>query len=466
MQQQLTAMDSIFLCLETPEMPGHIGGLSILDPSSHPTDNFDFDGFLEFVAERLALCPRFSWKLQEVPLGLDHPYWVEQESLDLKRHIHSLGVASPGGIREISELASLLFAKPLDRSKPMWEMYFIEGLQGGRVAVLWKVHHCLMDGVSGAGLVELLFDISPIPAKEPLVPVDDANRAGGRVGLLEMAARGLQNAARRPSALMRHCIKAGLQLKDQLQDRGLAGVESAPATPFNGVVGSERAIAWSRVSLERVKELKNELGVTVNDVVLALTADSVRSYLDQRGVLPERSLIAAVPVSIRSEGDKSLGNQVSEIGVLWGTDIEDPIERIYVIHEDARSAKESVQRRVNPLEAMAETLAPGAVRLVAAGAASAAEDMPLPANAVVSNVPMSPVPIYMCGAKIESIVPMSMLAPTQGLNITAVSYCGEMHFGVIADPDLVDSVWEIADAIPKALIELEERASRTPEFSS
>ena len=183
MQQQLTPLDAVFLSLETPEMPGHIGGLAILDPTTHPEEAFDFDTFVEFVAERLVLCPRFSWRLQEVPFGLDQPYWVEHEELDLKDHIQALGVPAPGGMRELSDLAGFLFAGPLDRSRPLWQMYFVEGLQGGRVALLWKVHHSLMDGVSGAGLVEMLFDIDPVPAERPMVPVQDEAEAGQHVGL-------------------------------------------------------------------------------------------------------------------------------------------------------------------------------------------------------------------------------------------------------------------------------------------
>jgi diacylglycerol O-acyltransferase len=465
-QQQLTAMDAVFLSLETPEMPGHIGGLAILDPATHPDEGFDFESFVEFVAERLALCPRFSWRLQEVPFGLDQPYWVEHDELDLKSHIQALAVPSPGGMRELSDLAGFLFAGALDRTRPLWQMYFIEGLQGGRVALLWKVHHCLMDGVSGAGLIELLFDLAPVPAERPLVPVDDEAEAGTHVGLFEMTSRGVRNASRRPFSFLRHASRVGAQLTNQVRNEGIEGIRSAPHTRFNGIVGSRRSIGWSRVSFERVKELKNLLGVTVNDVVLALTSEAVRGYLDARGELPEETLVAAVPVSMRDKGDTSMGNQVSEIGVSWATHVEDPVERILTIHEDAMRAKLTDKaKNVNPLEAMAESLAPGAMQLLARASAGAAKGIPLPANAVVSNVPMSPVPIYMAGARIEGMVPMSLLAPTQGFNITVVSYCGELHFGAIADPNLVDNVWEIADAIPKSLGNLEQAVSEDPRFS-
>ena len=183
----------------------------------------------------------------------------------------------------------------------------------------------------------------------------------------------------------------------------------------------------------------------------------MRNYLAARDALPAESLVAAVPVSIRDADDKSMGNQVSEMGVTWSTDIADPLERLHTINRASTQAKQSGKaRRVNPLEAMAESLLPVAVNMVARLSVGAAEQIPLPSNAVVSNVPTSPVPIYIAGARIDGMVPMSLLAPTQGFNITVVSYCGELHFGLIADPDLVDALWEIADGIPKALGQLEE----------
>jgi WS/DGAT/MGAT family acyltransferase len=459
--QQLSPMDAVFLSLETPEIPGHIGGLAVLDPTSHPEAVFDYETFLEFVAERLPLCPRFGWRLQQVPLGLDEPYWVEHAEHDVSLHIQRVAVPSPGSMAELTDLASYLFARPLDRSLPLWEMFFIEGLQGGRVAMLWKVHHCMMDGVSGAGLVELLFDLQPVPGERPLVSVDERAEAGSNVGWATMAQRAVGNAARRRIAMLKHLRNVGQTLAGQVSSDGASGVGSAPKAPFNGVVGMQRSVATARISLERVKTLKTELGVTVNDVVLALTSDSVRRYLKSRGELPSESLVAAVPVSLRDEGDKSIGNKVSEISVSWSTDIEDPLERVRAIHEDAMRAKSSAKaERLNILGAMAESMAPGTLQLMMRAAAFGADSIPIPANAVVSNVPMSPVPLYIAGARIETMVPMSMLAPTQGFNITVLSYCGDLHFGLIADPNLVDNVHEIADGLPKALVELEAAANR------
>lgn len=466
--QQLTPVDAVFLSMETERNPGHIGGLAVLDPSTHPDACFHFDSFVEFVTERLSLIPRFGWILQEVPFGLDQPYWVDpcangRTPRGVERQIHQIGVPQPGGTKELSELASHLFEGPLDRSRPLWEMYFMEGLQGGRVALLWKVHHAMMDGVSGAGLVEQLFDIAPVPGLRSLVPVDDTAQAGAPVGLGRLAWNGLLNAAVRPPALVKHAVRAGRQVARQVWNDGLESVSLAPPSLFNGAVGPDRAVAWSQLSLERVKTLKSALDVTVNDVVLAITSDSVRRYLSARDALPEASLVAAVPVSIRCQGDTSMGNQISEIGIDWATHIDDPLERIFAIHGDSLRAKQSHKAdAINPVEAMAESLVPGAMQMLAQLTAQAGDNMPLPANVVVSNVPMSPIPLFIGGARIESVVPMSLLPPTQGLNITVVSYCGELHFGLIADPEMVDGLWEIADAIPKALVDLEAAAEAMP----
>lgn len=464
--QQLSPDDAVFLAIETRECPAHIGGLAILDPSTHPEEGFDFDAFVEHVARRIELCPRFTWALQEVPLGLDRPYWLEHGGFDLEDHIHRMALPAPGGQRELAELANLLFPQPLDRARPLWEMTWIEGLQGGRVGLLWKIHHALMDGGSGAGLVELLFDLEPVPAEKPLVAIDDDARGGAPVATATVLSNAVRNGLGRPPAVLRHLSAAGRDLVGRLRSDSPAMPAMAPRTSFNGAVGSRRAIAWSRVSLERVKQLKDRLGVSVNDVALALTSGAVRSYLAGRDELPEESLVAAVPVSLRREGDKALGNQITEVNVAWATDVEDPIERIYAIHDSAAAATTAARSgSFNLPQALAETLVPGALSLMMRATAAQSDQAPLPCNAVVSNVRMSPIPIYVAGAKIESMVPISILAPTQGMNITLISYLGELHFGVVADPERVESVWEVADGIPKALGELEEAAEKDPRFA-
>jgi len=457
--QQLGPLDAIFLSIETAETPTHIGGLALLDPSTG--NDFGFDRFRAFVGERLRLCPRFGWKLQEVPFGMDLPYWVEDGELELERHVHKAAVPQPGGTQEVADLVGYLFARPLHRDRPLWEMFYIEGLQGGRVAMLWKVSHALMDGVSGAGLVDLLFDIEPEPAAQPLVPTDADARAGRKARLGEMLRQSTRNSFKRPGALGRHVRKAVKSAIDERRSGESSVPVETPRVSFNGNVGPRRAVAWTTISLEEVKAAKNALGASVNDVVLGVTGGALRRYLEHNDELPETPLTAMVPISTRDEGDKSLGNQIIDMPVTWATDVADPVARLRVIQ---RATKKLKERKKNPggemIPMLAEGFTPALANLFIRAACASQESTPLVGSAVVSNVPCSPVPLFIAGARIAGMVPMSVLAPTQGLNITVLSYCGDLHFGITVDPELVPEPWLITDGIPKALLELQESISR------
>jgi WS/DGAT/MGAT family acyltransferase len=454
--QQLPALDAVFLSIETPENPTNIGGLALLDPST--TEGYYVDRFQDFVAERIALCPRFSFTVQEVPLGADRPYFVEGGELQIEKHVRRVALPFPGGQHELHDLAGFLFQRQLDRDRPLWEMYFIEGLQGGRCAVLWKMHHCLIDGVSGAGLVEILFDAQPEPGDTPLVPINEKGDIGGPASFGEMLRQGLRNGSERPRALGRHLAAFGSDAIDNLRNKDNKPLD-APRVSFNGSVSAQRSLATTRISLDEVKELKRALGVTVNDVVLALTSGAVRRYLELRDELPETPLVAMVPMSTRAKDDKSLGNQIVDAPVTWATHIEDPIERVAVIHDAMRKLK-TKEHKTGVIPMIAESLPPFVTKAMISLAAANSDTTPLPANCVVSNVPSSPMPLYMAGARIEGLIPMSILSPTQGLNITVVSYCGEMHFGLTVDPELVPEPGVLTDGIAKSLVELREALSR------
>jgi diacylglycerol O-acyltransferase len=446
---QLAPLDSVFLSLETPETPSQIGGLAILDPTSGPT--FDFERFRDFVAERIALCPRFTWRVQQVPFGLDDAYWVDFPEFDVRDHVHRAALPEPGGPQELSDLAGRLFAAALPKDRPLWDMVLIEGLQGGRVALLWKANHCLMDGESGAGLVELLFDLEAVPAAREPSPVQGPGSAGPPASLLQMARRGASNAVRRNLAIGRQLRGLAASAVSSFGSGPVATSASAPRVSFNGVVSGRRAVAWTSVSLAHVLTEKERFGVSVNDVILSLTSGAVRRYLEERSELPEESLHALMPVSTRAADDDSVGNQVSEVAVHWATDVEDPVERLLAIQASTRTAKHAAKDAFNLIGALAESMPPALTSLVTRAGAVFADQVPLPGNAVVSNVRMTPFPLFITGARIVSMIPMSVLAPTQGLNITAITYCDEIHFGITADPARVSEPWRIADAIPKAL---------------
>jgi len=456
--RQLSPLDAVFVSLETPETPAHMGALSILDPSTWP--EFCFESLKEIVGSRLRLCPRFGWKLQEVPLGLDLPYWVEDERFDLDFHVRRVAVPSPGGLNEVAELAGLLHSRPLDRTRALWEVWVIEGLKDGRVGMLLKTHHCLMDGVSGAGLADLICDLQPEPAECPLLPTDAMERVGPVGSRREMARNGLRNAFARPGHLGRHLRNFGASAVDRLRAADTHALPSSvPRAPFNGTPGSQRVLACAKVAFERVKTLTKHFDVTINDLVLAITGGAVRRHLERQGELPDRSLVALVPMSTRSKGDKRVGNQITECSVNWATDVEDPEERLYRIHASAEQAKASAKSSgANLMRACGEALPPGLFRLIYRGAMHV--DVPLPGNAVVSNVRGASFPFYIAGAKMEALYPMSVLAPTQGLNITVMSYYGHFFFGITADPDLVAEPWLLAEDLEHSLRDLEEAAER------
>ena len=467
--KQLTQQDAVFLSIETPSLPAHIGGLAFLEPVEGIP--FNFDSFRQFVRERFTQCDRFGSRVQEVPFGLDRPYWVRVENFDAADHVNHAAVPKPFSNEALSELIGRIFERPLDKRRPLWDMTLIDGLPGGASVMLWRTHHCMMDGSAGAGLVEQLFDMKPDSVRPPTRFLTALRDSQPRK--LEMTLRAISHAIDLPFSQARYLRKAAAAIAPDLDPAkmlfGAAG-KSAPPTEsnlapkafFNTQVGPRRSIAWSSISLDDVKTIKNAMSVTVNDVVLALTSGAIRSYLEERGELPEESMIASVPVSLRREDDKTIGNQIGDMPIKWGTDIEDPIERLLVINKDSTQAKGKAQRGegVNFINVLSEALLPGALSLFMRGLEKAADAAPLPANVVVSNVAMTPFPLYMAGARITKSVPISLLAPTQGLNITVLSYCGELHFGLVHDPELIPDAWELAERIPKSLQKLQSSLDR------
>jgi WS/DGAT/MGAT family acyltransferase len=448
--QQLTGLDASFLALETPVVFGHTGGITVLDPSE--AEDFGFEKLRQVVAERIRLAPRFAWKLREVPLGLDRPWWVEDPDFDVSRHMRRIAVPSPGGIRELAELASDLFARPLDRRRPLWEIWWIEGVSDGRVALMMKTHHCVMDGVAGAGLGQLLCDLEPRPASRPAPKRSPGPRAPGD---WTVALRAASNLARGPFAGARAMVQAGVEAIRTLATTGelppLPG--DVPLVSWNGMIGPRRGFACSTVPLTEVKAVAKRLDVTVNDVLLALTSAALRRYLRAGHELPDRSLVAAVAASRRAEGDASLGNQVDYVSVPLSTEVADPVERLRRIHAAAVAGKARLRdSKVNLFDLLGGAVPPALASLAMRLATPAFGA--IAGNLVVSTVRATPIPLYVAGARLETMYPMSLLAPGQGLNATAVSYLGKVDFGFTVDPDLVPDPWRIADEIPPALAEL------------
>lgn len=458
--EQLPGSDAVFLSMDTATVYAHVGGLTVLDPSDAP--DFSFARLKQVTNERIRQVPRFTMKLRRAPFDLDRPYLVDDPHFDVDNHMHRIAVPSPGGMRELGELAGHLFAQHLDRRKPLWEMWFIEGVEGGKVAMFAKNHHCLVDGVSGAGLSELLLDVERNPPPRAAGPKKPRARAEREPSDLVLAARGFLNVMRTPFSMMRYGFQLARQLGimlPYLRAPEIPSFAGVPQVSFNAPIGPRRALACASVPLETVKEVKKHFDVKVNDVVLELTASAVRRYLKAQKELPEESLVVGVPVSTRTEGDSSVGNQVSATMVSWATNVDDPVERLLQIHRNATKAKEMEKAmRAREIQAIGDTAPPRLINL--AWRAIAAVRMPVPANVTVSNVPGPPIPLYTAGARIECMYPMSILVPGGGLNVTVMSYRGNVDFGFTVDPELIPDPWYLAEGIPLALAELVERARK------
>ncbi len=464
---QLTDGDAVFVAMETPEAPCHIAGLSILDPATR--SGFGFESFLAVLRERIALIPRFHWKLREVPFGLDCAYWVEDPGFDLREHVRRIALAAPGDRQTLARLASFLHAQPLDRARPLWECWWIEGLEKGRVAVLIKLHHCLVDGQSGIGLTEILMDLSPDPSQPPLAAavVSAGERMPRPPAPWEIGRRVLENGLRRQTRLALH---AGRALRDLARvpaslPLALLRREAQAAVPrvsWNGSrLSRHRDFAFTKLPLAPLRELKKHFGVKLNDVLLALVGGALRGVLLERGELPGSSLVALCPVSLRDPGDQSMGNQLTSMPVGLATDLADPAERLRAIHASADGAKRRTRDGAFEfITALGESLAPAALHFVMQTAHRAPRLAPMPGNFVCSNVRGLPIATYMAGARVEELYPMSMLQVGSGMNITAVSHDDQVDFGFLVDPKLVADPWLFADRLSQSLGELEDAAAR------
>jgi len=454
--QQLTGLDAAFLALETPKTTGHVGGVSVLDAKNAP-EPLTLELLTSVMGERLPLVPVLRRKLLNVPLGLDQPYWIDDPDFDIEYHIREIALPRPGSQAQLTEQVARLHARPLDRSRPLWEIYLITGLAKKRAAVYTKIHHSAIDGVSGAELLTVLLDLKPegreVPAAEPFTPA----RPPGPASMALLAATRL---AWRPAQTVRvtnEMIRVMPTLAPTISSfvGGMLGLNrgdgevittrlgSAPVTPFNGPITQHRRAAFRSLSLGSVKAIKNAFGVSVNDVVLAMSAGALRRWLADHHALPEAPLITMIPVSIRDPASNgALGNKVSAMLAMLPTNIADPAERLVAVHAATELAKSQQATIPQGLVDQVSDFAPPALTARAARVVFATgllHRVP-PFNLTISNVPGPNVPVYLCGAQLLAHYPLSVITDGQGLNITVIGYLGQLHFGLTSCRELVPDI--------------------------
>src|SRR4051812_7382171 len=481
--RQLTSLDAQFLAVESGRTYGHVGSLCVYDPSTAPHGELTIQDICRMVSERLHLLPPFRWRLVNVPLGLDLPYWVEDPDFDLDFHIRESAIPPPGDDRKLAETVSRIFARPLDRSRPLWELYLIHGLPEDRVALLTKVHHAVVDGVSGNEILSVLLD--PSPEGKEIPPRPEGVGRGERVPSdLEMLARGAAGLPRQPWRALK-ALPSTLPALTEIPGanafpvvpalskglsrlRGLAGAPTsdqileitsarAPRTSFNGRISPHRRLAFGSLSLETVKAIKNELGITVNDVVVTLCASAVRQWLIERDELPRTPLVAMVPVSVRSRQEATaFGNRISAMIVPIPTNVARPRDRLRRAHELLRSAKANHSALPASLLTDATSFIPPAVAALAARTAIdlLGRTRP-PLNLVISNVPGPRESLFCAGARLESMFPVSVVVDGVGLNMTVMSYRDHLDFGIVTDQGQIPDAWPFIDHLHTALAELE-----------
>lgn len=457
--RQLTSLDSQFLAMESATQYGHVGGLAILDPSTRE-GGIDLASVQELIAERLPLIPPLRWRLAEVPLNLDYSYWVDDPDFDLEFHVREIALPAPGNEAQLAEQVARIVARPLDRRRPLWELYLIQGLEDGHAAVLSKIHHAVVDGLSGAEIMASLLDLTPEGRDVPessehfeRMPSTTEMLARGVLGLVKFPVRFARSA---PAALPNLAevrslaVVPGVGTFSQVVKRSreialrkprhqsLPGLPT-PRTPFSGRVSGHRKIAFGQLSLADVKSVKDRHGTTVNDVVVALCAGVVRRWLLEHDALPAEPLVAQIPISVRTEAQTgTYGNRIMLQTSPLLTQIADPVERLRLTHEALGDMKQRHSALPAELLQDANHFIPPAVFALAARStfalATSAAGRP-PWNLVISNVPGPQQPLYLAGARLVANYPISVITDGMGLNITVMSYCGHLDFGLIADRD-------------------------------
>jgi diacylglycerol O-acyltransferase / wax synthase len=452
---RLTGLDASFLHLEDAASHMHVAGVMIFEGSPPP-----YEELLEAIERRLGLVPRYRQRLAFVPFGQGRPKWVDDPHLNLRYHVRATALPAPGSERQLRELAGRVFSQQLDRDKPLWEIWLVDGLDGDRFAMLSKTHHALVDGISGVDIMSVLFDTSP----EPAAPPDTGERwlprplpSGAQLlgeALIERATVPAE-IARSIRAVLRGPRMVAEGLRDAAVGVGAmawAGLNPAPSSPYNKPIGPHRRFTWVRVNLADVKAIKNELGGTVNDVVLATIAGALGKHLRRRGQNTDGlELKAMVPVSVRADVERgALGNRVAAIMAPLPVWCQDPIARLDIVREELKGLKSGGQAVGAQVLTQLSGFAPATVMDQASRVMARQRFF----NLVVTNVPGPQIPLYLAGKRMIDTFPMVPLAKNQALGVALLSYAGRINFGLVGDYDLIWDLDDFTEDVRESLAEL------------
>jgi len=462
----LSGMDASFLYMETPSQLAHVVGVLLLDPTEG--DGFSFDRVVHVLRTRLHLLPPFRRRLVPVPFDLGHPVWIEDPDFDLEAHIHRGGIRAPGTTHELAEAVAEIASVPLDRSRPLWELHFLEGLEHDQVCLVTKIHHSTIDGVTGTDLLSQLVDLTPEVVDPD--PADDTWQPEPVPSDLELVVHAMQHIVRRPRTMLKVLGNTARSVIDivQRQQDASAHDRPSPALPFtapnvhwSAAITPHRSVAFGKALLDDMRHIKSTFGTTINDVVLASCTQTLRHYLIEHDDLPDAPLVCSVPVSVHGRSEHEGTNQVSTMFVRLPVQLDDPVEQLQTISAETREAKE-VQNAIGAdmLQDFAQFVPPTLFNL----AMRAYSDLNLADrhrpvhNLIVSNVPGPPVPLYIAGAQLVGVYPFGPLLEGAGLNVTVLSNMGHVDIGVIACRELVPDVWNIAEGFNEAVLQLKKRA--------
>ncbi len=460
MGDRMSALDAAFYHLERAGQLLHVGGVYTTDGP------LDHERTLADLSAKLHLIPRYTQRVVPVPMNLGHPTWEPARGFDLRLHVVRHALRPPGDDEQLRNLASRLFAEPLDRARPLWELHQIDGYRGDRGAILAKVHHCMIDGVSGVQLLGVMFDVTPTPPPPPPAPETVAApplptpSAQAWRALADGAATTVEG-VRALGGLLRRPAEAWDELRDTTNAVGeLLRLLLAPLphTPFNGFVGSQRRIEWATFSLNEVKAVKNRLGGTVNDVILGTISGALRRYLEDRGVNPDRiELRAMCPVNLRTAAEHlKLGNRVSAMMAPLPVGIFDPLERLRQVRAAMEQLKRSGEsaRMSRVMDLLSYVPAPLQHQL------GWVQSMPV--NTICTNVPGPPVSLYFQGRRLDTMIPIVPLAQGVGLAFAILSYADSITIGANLDPGLIADGERIAAHLGASFAELRALAGVEP----